>query len=415
MAILRDERYALTRIRLFLPALFGLVATIAVAAAQPVSRIPLATVDVPSAPPSSITRIAARASQPRPIAAARAHDAGEMTAPAADCWSEDTQGMAFHGSMSMNGRDVTEEIGTRDGDRVIEESLDGTRLCMIAENAGSSIGRDDRPSEWVARAPRIVMESRQGGRVARLTLTRQAGASQVSWTVDGAARTFDAAAEQWRDRMLAAFDTIWELSTLRGEVSTLRGEISTVYGQESTLRGRISTLRGEVSTLRGRQSTIRGEESSLEGEISSIEGHVSSLRGEISSEQGMISSLESGSRLDRANADVEISRHNAEIARIAREIRDYDESSRIKAVEQRIKDLDVDGKVSAIEAQIRSFDVDGKISAVEQQIKDLDVDGKVAAIQKRIEALDADRRGRQIEDQRDAALRQLEAALDRIK
>lgn len=417
MAILRDERHALTRIRLFLPALVGVIATISIAAAQPVGRTPASAVQVQPAASSSTMHAAVPASPPRMVAAeshaARAHHGGTTVAAAQECWSDDLRGRSFNGSMSMNGRDITEEIGTRDGDRVIEESLDGIRLCMIADDVGSSIGRDERPSEWVARAPRIVIESQQSGQTARLTLTRQAGAQQVSWSVNGVERTFDAAAAQWRDRMLAVLDDIWQLSTLRGDVSTLRGEISTVYGQESTLQGRISTLRGEVSTMRGEQSTIRGQESSLQGEISSIRGHVSSLRGDISSEEGAISSIEARPDPDRDAAA--IARHRDEIARIERELRDYDEQGKVAAVEQRIKDLDVDHKVAAIDAQIAAFDLAGKIAAVDNEIEGLDVQGQVARIQQQIAALDADRRERQFEDQRDAALRQLEAALKAIK
>ena len=419
MAILREERHTLSPARLFLPALVSVIATVSIAAAQPVGRTP-----APAAPVAfqSVASLPAAAVSPRRTAAAAvvetpraaiARPASLRSAADPECWVPDTGG-SFSGTITSSGFDVTEEVGTRDGDRVIEETLAGTRLCMIAQGVGSS-SRDERPSDWLAHSDRIVMESRKDGHVARLTLDGQPGAQHVTWTVNGSQRTFDAGAQQWRDRMLTVLDSIWQLSTVRGEVSTLRGRISTVYGQESTLRGRISTLRGEVSTMRGQQSTIRGEESSLQGEISSIRGHLSSLRGKISSEQGAISSLESDSRLDRATLDARVSQHNDEIARIQREIRDYDEGGKIAAVEQRLKDLDVDGKVAAIDAQIRAFDVDGKTSAVEQQIKDLDVEGKVAAIQRQIDALDADRRAREFERQRDAALGQLQATLDHIR
>ena len=415
MAILRDERHALTRMRLFLPAVLALVATMSIAAAQPVVRTPASAVAPPAATAIAPSAIASPRRDAAAVSVRGDWQPGNRAGADTACWSDSGAIMSFSGTISRSGGDVITEIGTRDGIRIIEQSLDGTRVCMIAEGMGEPI-RDERPSEWLARSPRIVIESQRKGRIARLTLTRQGGGQQASWSVNGALRTFDAAAAEWRDRMLGVLDNIWALSTLRGEVSTLRGEISTVYGQESTLRGRISTFEGEVSTLRGEQSTIRGEESSLRGEISSIRGHVSSLRGEISSEQGAISTLESGSTADRGTSlDARIARHNENIAQIERQIRDYDEAGKIAAVEQRIKALDVDGKSAAIDTQIRAFDLNGKIAAVEQQIKDLDVNGKVAAIQKQIDALDADRRGRQIEDRRDAALRQLESTLDRIK
>jgi beta-lactamase regulating signal transducer with metallopeptidase domain len=416
MAILRDQRVTAARMRLFLPAVCSLIAAVSIAAAQPIARtVALSSPPAPTLRTSatSLTSAAAPDRTARIVEPDRHHAVAPVPVSEADCWSDPGFGSSFSGTISTSGADVTMQVGTSDGARIIKETLDDARVCMIATGV-SDLSRSERPSAWLAHADRIVMESQRNGRVIRLTLNGAGGgAQQPAWTVNGAQRTFDAAAAEWRDRLLGVLDNIWDLSTVRGQVSTLRGHISTIYGQESTLRGQISTLRGQVSTMRGEESTIRGRDSSLHGEISSIRGHVSSLRGELSSEQGAISSLDSGGSSERPQSDM--ARHRDEIARIERELREYDEAGKVAEVEQRIKQLDVEGKVADIETRIRAFDLDAKVAAIDQQIKDLDVDGKVAAIQRQIEALDADRRGGQLEDQRDAAVRQLEAAIDRIK
>ena len=171
---------------------------------------------------------------------------------------------------------LTSKSARGDQTASIQKSLGDLRVCMLAEDLGPRED-DERPSQWLDRASRTVLEARRGSLVQRLEVTRQGAVQQVSWHVGCGERPFDAAAQQWRDRMLATFDAMWELSRLRGEVSSLRGEISSIHGEESSLRGEISSLRGEVSSLRGRISSIRGEESSLRGEISSIRGHLSSL------------------------------------------------------------------------------------------------------------------------------------------
>ena len=171
-------------------------------------------------------------------------------------------------------------------------------VCMLAEGAGDRT-RDERPSQWLGSARRVIIESRRGDAVQRLEIARGSGSERPRGTSAAVERPFDAAAQQWRDRMLALLDTTWEISSLRGQVSSLRGQISSIHGQESSLRGEISSLRGEVSSMRGRASSVRGEESSLRGRISSIHGHVSSLRGAISSERGAISSLYVGARRQR--------------------------------------------------------------------------------------------------------------------
>jgi beta-lactamase regulating signal transducer with metallopeptidase domain/predicted nucleic acid-binding Zn-ribbon protein len=426
MVILTDTRPATRRVAAIPLLLVGLF-TLAVAAAQP---------ELPSITPNAVQASVVPATALAASAAARAGThapaiagvptAGIQTSPAGDCWRAGHDG-SFSGSMSMTevgGRTVIhEQVGTRGTDRVIQKTFGDLRLCLVAEGVGDS-GKPGLPSQWLGMATRFLMEARpdspQGSNVLQLEGERQAGGGQrITWRVGGRERPFDSAGEQWRNRMLAVFDTTWELSALRGEVSARRGEISSIRGEESSLRGEISSFRGQVSSMRGRISSLHGEESSLRGEISSIHGHLSSLRGAISSERGAISSLNAGrygaNDAERASISAVISRHEAEIARLEREIRAYDADAKIAAVEREIASLDTARRVAAIEAEIRAFDLDGKVATIERRIAALDVQGKVAAIERQIGALDADRRGRQLEDRRDAELKQLQAAMAAVR
>jgi len=427
MAILNDDARPAIRRRIVMPAIGAALLTLSVAAAQPAARLPAPNAAAPAA------AIAAPASaMPMKTAAAAPDVAVTATRPSvvqADldrdsaCWWDALDGRSFSGSISNSrsgGRSlIYEQIGTRGNDRVIQKSFGDLRLCALAEDLGDR-NNTSRPSQWLGRARRIVMEARRGNVVQRFEVGQQAGGGlRTTWRVGGAERPVDAAAERWRDRMLAVLDTIWDLSMLRGEVSTLRGEISTIHGEESSIRGEISTLMGEVSTMHGRTSSLRGQESTLRGEISSIHGHVSSLRGAISSELGAISSL-NGTRYRATDAelrqiDAGITRHEAAIAQIEQEIRDYGADAKVASVEREIQALDTERKVAAIEAQIRAFDLDGKVAAAERRIAALDVQGKIAAIERQIAALDADRRGRQLEERRDSELKQLEAAIAAIR
>ena len=342
-----------------------------------------------------------------------------QAAPGRDsaCWSDGYRGNFIGSSSSrqVGGRTVIyDQVGWRDGDRVIQRMFGDLRLCMLAEGAGDRTNLE-RPSQWIGRARRVVLEAHRGGTVQRLEFN----GTNPTWQVGGATRDFDSAAQTWRDRMLAVLDTTWELSTLRGEVSSLRGQISSIQGQRSSLQGEISSLQGTVSSMQGRISSILGQESSLLGQISSIQGHVSSLQGAISSQQGAISSLNSS----RYNADAaertriasRIAEHNAQIARIEREIRDYDAERRIAAVQKEIDSLDTEAKVAVIERQIRDFDLKGKVAAVQRRIADLDVDGQVARIERQIDSLDADRRARQLDDRLDGELNRLNSAIAAIR
>lgn len=408
MTILNEDARRGTTRRIMIPTIGMVLLTLSLAAAQP-ARSP------------SASNVAQAAISVSAQAAPAATDQTDLARDSA-CWWDSNQS-SFRGSTTtsdVSGRTVIrEQIGSRGSDRVIQRTFGDVQLCMLAEDAGD---RDnaERPSQWVGRARRVIMEARRGTTVQRLEIGQQAGGGQrILWQVGSAERTFDAAARQWRERMLAVLDTTWELATLRGEVSSLRGQISSIHGQQSSLRGQISSLRGEVSSMHGRASSVRGEESSLRGRISSIRGHVSSLRGEISSERGAISSVNASrywaDASERAQIADRIKRHEAEIARIEQTIRDYNADAKIADVEREIRTLDAPGKAAAIDAEIRAFDLDGKIAAVERRIAALDVQGKVAAIERQIDALDADRRSRQLEERRESELRQLEAAIAAIR
>jgi beta-lactamase regulating signal transducer with metallopeptidase domain/predicted nucleic acid-binding Zn-ribbon protein len=433
MAILdHDLRPASTR-RVFLPVAGAILLLLPVAAAQPLvvaqPPVTMPAAVAPAHPDAGLQVVPPpapiRPAEPAPTTTAAALMArGVQIDRARDsaCWSDVGRNSSFAGSVSMSetgGRTIiNEQVGWRGADRVIQKTFADLTICMVAEDLGSR-ERDERPSQWIGRASRVVLEARRGSAVQRLELSRAIGGDRASWQVDGRDRSFDPAAQAWRDGMLAALDTTWEISTLRGEASSLRGEISSIYGQRSSLNGEISSLRGEVSSMRGEISSVRGQESSLHGEISSIRGHVSSLRGAISSEQGAISSLNasrySADSADRARIANRIAGHDAEIARLEKEIVDYNADARIAAVEKQIAALDVEGKVAAIEKQIRDFDLEGKVKAIERQIAALDVDGKVAGIDKQIAGLDVDRRSRQLEGRLDGQLKDLAAAIRAIR
>jgi hypothetical protein len=416
MAILNNDASRTTRRVITIPLGVALL-TLTLAAAQPV--ISISSPHPASSGPSSDATPALSLSNPT------AHMAeSPVGAPQADrsrdsaCSPDLSSDQSFTGSTSTTeagGRTVIQEqVGTRGYDRIIQKSLGDVRVCMLAQDVGD---RDTagRPSDWIGRASHVVLEVHRGALVQRMEFGRPAGGGvPISWAVNRAQRPVDDEAQQWRGRTLALLDAVWERSMLRGEVSSLHGEISSIQGERSSLQGEISSLQGEVSSMQGRVSAVRGQESSLRGQISSIQGHVSALQGAISAEQGAISSL--GARYDLAPTDrTRVARHDAEIARIEREIRAYDAGARVAAVEREIAALNAEHEVGGIESDIRAFNLEGKVSEIQKRIEQLDVEGKLAAIERRITALDADRRLRLLEQRQADELKQLEAAIARIR
>jgi len=163
------------------------------------------------------------------------------------CWWNVRDARTFNGSISTNGTVINEQVGWRGADRLIQKTFGDMRLCMLAEDAGDRRSGDERPSHWIGRARRVVMEARRGSTTLSLEIVPQGGSLRTTWRVGGANRAFDAAAQAWRDRMLAVLDTTWELSSLRGEVSSLRGQISSIVSHHKRTC-RMPPPRSSIST-----------------------------------------------------------------------------------------------------------------------------------------------------------------------
>ena len=310
------------------------------------------------------------------------------------CWDAYSVNRDFSGTFTRNGARTINRIGISEGERIAQMSFGDLRVCMVTYGYQGSETMS-RPSDWMGRAGRVVLETESDNDVRRLEIND----GRTTWTINGRSASLDNEARDWRNAALDLLDASWQISTLRGEESSLRGEISSIQGERSSLLGEISSL--------------RGEDSSMQGEISSIRGHESSLRGEISSERGAISSLEA-TRWDRTGGrDIAalIRDHEKRIREIEAEIERYDAAGRVRAVEREIAAYDADRRVAEVERRLREFDVERKVRAVEREIDNLSVERKVQGIENEIRDLIADTRVRRLETERDVALDRLRSIL----
>jgi hypothetical protein len=125
---------------------------------------------------------------------------------------------------------VRQWCDARDGDVAIQHSFDGLRVCASA--SGLRSGSDTLPSNWPARASRVVLETRLDNSVRRMRL----GNGAATYTIDESNRPIDAAATEWRSAVFAVLDVSAKLSTLRGSESALRGEIAALRRLRIALR-----------------------------------------------------------------------------------------------------------------------------------------------------------------------------------
>jgi phage shock protein A len=330
-----------------------------------------------------------------------------MQRVAPECWGTEDRSRSFSGSMTTNGGAVVEQIGRRGSEGVVQKSFGDLRVCMVTH--GFDGEPDDRPSRWPFRSDRVILETRTSDDVRTLYVNQ----GRVIYTVNGAAQPPDPAAREWRDDLLGLLDATWDLAQLRARMSSLRGVISSIQGVRSSLEGQISSYRGQVSSMNGAISSLRGQVSSMQGEISAIRGHESSLRGAISSERAAISTLRGMSWENARGIDVagRIRRHEDNIRRLERRIRDYDADARVREVERRIDAFDVETRVAEVQRRIRDFDVEAKVARPRRLLDGLRVDDRVDRIEDEIRAMDEPARTRELEERRDDALARLKRTL----
>jgi predicted nucleic acid-binding Zn-ribbon protein len=342
-----------------------------------------------------------------PDAGATAPSQTPMQMFAPECWGTEDRSRSFSGTMTTNGGAVVEQIGRRGSERVVQKAFGALRVCMVTH--GFDGEPDDRPSRWPLRSDGVILETRMADDVRTLDIDR----GRVTYTVNGAVQPLDGAAREWRDNLLGLLDPSWDLAQVRGRVSSLRGEISAIQGVRSSLEGQISSYRGQVSSMHGEISSLRGRVSSMQWEISAIRGHESSLRGAISSERAAVSTLRGMSRENARGIDVDgrIRRHEDNVQRLERRIRDFDADARVREVERRIDAFDVESKVAEVQRRIRDFDVEAKVARPQRLLDGLGVDDRVNRIEHEIRAMDDPARSRELEERRDDALAKLKRTL----
>jgi hypothetical protein len=243
---------------------------------------------------------------------------------APECWGAEDRWRSFSGTMTRNGGVVVEQIGRRGREGVVQKKYGDLRICMVTH--GFDGQPDDPPSRWPLRSDRVILETRTSDDVH----TMEVNQDRLTYSVNGAVQPLDAAAREWRDDVLELLDPTWDLAQLRGRLSSLNGQISSIQGERSSLEGQISSYRGQVS--------------SMMGEISSRRAAISTLRGM------------SPERARGIDVDGRIRRHEENIQRLERQIREFDVEAKVARIQRLLDHLNVDDRVNRIEAQIRAMD-----------------------------------------------------------
>jgi beta-lactamase regulating signal transducer with metallopeptidase domain/predicted nucleic acid-binding Zn-ribbon protein len=435
MDILTPRAPHAASLRLGLAPVLGFVLlVVAVAAAHPAASsepsVPPATVAPAAMPPRPVAvppvTPAAREDVPRPmpVAASSTPRRTQTPVPRMESCLSDASSGGYSGWFRLGvsvggstGRTRSESVGRRGGSPWVSFSLGSLRLCLLADGAAAESGAVPS-TRALENAPRIMLEALDGEARQRLEITRSAGGeTTTTWRVNGVERRFDDTARVWRDRMLAVLGGTWEMQLLRDRQRSLKDELSAIMARRTILRNEIASLRGEARALDGQIKAVRSGDTSLRDRVMSIRAHARSLDGALSVARRAVSRLQRGRVLadhaERARIDERLAEQEAEIARLERELREYDADARVAAVEQERAVLNVQGKVAALQSEIAALDLDQRTAGLDRRIAELDVERRAPALEAEIAALDADRRVALLMQQRDRDVASLRSVLAR--
>lgn len=139
-------------------------------------------------------------------------------------------------------------------DRAAQRTAGDLQVCLVAVGVDAETAAQP-PTRWVTDSQRFVIETRQGNTVQRLDWSD----GQASWHVDGVRRTFDAAAQTWRDRALEALDAPSEIARLQSQIAAERRAMSRLQMSASRFYTPVDPANLQVTTAIERLDGVRKE------------------------------------------------------------------------------------------------------------------------------------------------------------
>jgi chromosome segregation ATPase len=279
--------------------------------------------------------------------------------------------------------------GQRDTLYFIQRTFDSLRVCMSSDmlNAADAI-----PSDWVGRAPAVLLETRIGHNVRAMRL---AGAI-TTYTVNGEARSVDTRSTEWMRAVLDVADASWRLDRLRGRESALRGELDALRRKSDAGQEEIRLSPGDIVAKRKEYDDLKDTWQSLGADLERARMEQRRLNSDIRTEQSEISSLQSqlstATASERTRINNDIRRSQMEIRRLESERRRYDSDA--QSIQNRLATMDLPRRFERLERELgiraerRSAATDSasRASAIEGQLMALDVQRNAAEMESRLVA-----------------------------
>src|SRR5690242_5335504 len=100
-------------------------------------------------------------------------------AAAPTCWGAEDRSRSFDGTISTTDGAILEQIGRRGSERIVQKSYGDLRVCMVTY--GFDGDADARPSQWLSRSDRVILETRTSDDVRTLDVN----SGRVTYTVNG--------------------------------------------------------------------------------------------------------------------------------------------------------------------------------------------------------------------------------------
>lgn len=266
------------------------------------------------------------------------------------------------------------------GARQAARTFGDLQVCLVAAPVNAE--EDGIPSDWIARATTVMLETRRPNDVRRYLLDP----SRLAWTVNDRAVPIDTLADAWQKAVLTILDYAYEAEAVRSQSAALTREIDSLPARGAAAAAQIKLLDGQLHGVDRDITDVRRRDYDLRSSLSNLERDRAAAEREASA-ANMRAASATDTRAKQA-AEAAARRADASLAMVENRLRDVQRQQDSFDAERMISDLqDHRGAIEAARklAMLRLDLANADAKTFSRELSQLDAAQRSAALDARVE------------------------------
>jgi hypothetical protein len=266
------------------------------------------------------------------------------------------------------------------GARQAARTFGDLQVCMVA--APIDAEQDGFPSDWIARATTVMLETRRPNDVRRYLLDP----SRLAWTVNDRPVPMDSIAEAWQKAVLTVLDYAYEAEAVRSQSAALIRQIDSLPARGAAAAAQIKALDKQlhdidvsVMDIRRREYDLRTSVSNLERQRAGAErqANAASMRAASATDPRAKQAAEAAAR----SADASLARAENDLRNAEHQLEGFDSERMISDLQDRRSATDASRKLAVLRLDLANADA----KTFSRELSQLDAAQRLAALDARVE------------------------------